>query len=1061
MRAAPSHYPPTPDELRRLGWDAASLSERVAALEPAPRADSIDPSRVDLEHPLLARWRRLLSPDDPGALARRLSWDGLDASVVARALASPVSSSFAAPWTGWLERVLEKAEICAGEISRGDALPERLGLAPDPEPPFLDLWIAWLRAGRGALDDARASTLVRIAPSAMAALERELLAELSEAGGLVVLEEWKTFRLEGASGEGALYPRFIATLLGGELAPLCHRHPLWARDLARRLETWTARVREMIERLAADREALAAEFGAGADQVVAIEPGLSDPHDGGRRVSILRFASGLQLVYKPREVDLERAFQNLLGWLSRRGCPDAPPSLRILARPGYGWVEHVREGRFSNPAAVPEFYRRAGSLLCLGFVMGARDWHQENVFATSEGPVIVDAEMLLGPGTGAVRETAHDAPVSAEGAAGDSCLASGLLGWWHQGARGRLFEGGGLQPALPRARTLPLRRWVHPETDDVGFVLEETLVPCASNRVLHEDLSMPPEAFSQEVALGFVRTYELLLDHRDEILSPQGPLAAFAGLATRVLFRPSDQYGAVLQLLQAPSRQGLGVARSVALEALNAVFARDQRRPVLWPLVEDERAALEGLDVPRFALPTTETSLRSRRGARVSGHFSRSGLDCARDRLSALGAEDLARQHALVLAALEPQPPVRAGASDSLVGDGALLAAAVALGRSLRAHSTGGALVGQPFTTCGDLYRGHVGMALFLSALGAVVGGEEAEEAQAVVRGLAAFVRARGPEAFVGSGLGACSGLGSLIYGLTWCAKLAPEKTALELAVELAVGIGPARIEEDPVLDVEGGVAGLLLALLALLAATGERRLLSTAELCGRRLVGAQEKSEGDGAAWAARDGSLHAGFAHGAAGIASALGRLHEVTGDAALATAVQRAHEHERSLFSPTRGNWPHVRSDGGTVWLMAWCHGAPGVALGRFLEGGTVGGADRVGDMRTAMQTTAQTEPSRHDHLCCGRMGQADALLTVGRGTADPGLVGQARNLAGSVAQRVLALGWRGVRSTGYEHRVFEPGFFRGLAGVGYQLLRVAHPDRLPSVVGFEARTEGSPE
>jgi lantibiotic modifying enzyme len=33
------------------------------------------------------------------------------------------------------------------------------------------------------------------------------------------------------------------------------------------------------------------------------------------------------------------------------------------------------------------------------------------------------------------------------------------------------------------------------------------------------------------------------------------------------------------------------------------------------------------------------------------------------------------------------------------------------------------------------------------------------------------------------------------------------------------------------------------------------------------------------------------------------------------------------------------------------------------------------------------------------------------------------------------------------------VYQPGFFQGMAGIGYALLRLAHPDLLPSVLLWE--------
>jgi lantibiotic modifying enzyme len=56
--------------------------------------------------------------------------------------------------------------------------------------------------------------------------------------------------------------------------------------------------------------------------------------------------------------------------------------------------------------------------------------------------------------------------------------------------------------------------------------------------------------------------------------------------------------------------------------------------------------------------------------------------------------------------------------------------------------------------------------------------------------------------------------------------------------------------------------------------------------------------------------------------------------------------------------------------------------------------------------------------------------------------------------SVAERVRTQGWRGARSGGFAHRVFQLAFFQGLSGIAYTFLRVAMPDAFPSVLGFEA-------
>jgi len=91
---------------------------------------------------------------------------------------------------------------------------------------------------------------------------------------------------------------------------------------------------------------------------------------------------------------------------------------------------------------------------------------------------------------------------------------------------------------------------------------------------------------------------------------------------------------------------------------------------------------------------------------------------------------------------------------------------------------------------------------------------------------------------------------------------------------------------------------------------------------------------------------------------------------------------------------------------------------------------------------------------DGLCCGNMGRADFLLTAGLRLGRPDLPVQAHEIASQVVAR-------GKKQGGYclidddmpSALGCYPGFFQGEAGIGYELLRLAYPERLPSVLLFE--------
>jgi lantibiotic modifying enzyme len=49
----------------------------------------------------------------------------------------------------------------------------------------------------------------------------------------------------------------------------------------------------------------------------------------------------------------------------------------------------------SKQEEIKRYYQRAGQLLCLLYVLGANDCHNENLIACGEHPVLVDLETLM------------------------------------------------------------------------------------------------------------------------------------------------------------------------------------------------------------------------------------------------------------------------------------------------------------------------------------------------------------------------------------------------------------------------------------------------------------------------------------------------------------------------------------------------------------------------------------------------------------------------------------------------------------------------------------------
>jgi lantibiotic modifying enzyme len=88
---------------------------------------------------------------------------------------------------------------------------------------------------------------------------------------------------------------------------------------------------------------------------------------------------------------------------------------------------------------------------------------------------------------------------------------------------------------------------------------------------------------------------------------------------------------------------------------------------------------------------------------------------------------------------------------------------------------------------------------------------------------------------------------------------------------------------------------------------------------------------------------------------------------------------------------------------------------------------------------------------DHICCGNLGRIDIQLEYALHFDDAPMLESLRKDAAYVLERYRQSGaFRLFLNT--PNKVFSPGFFVGATGIAYNLLRLANPRALPSVLAF---------
>jgi lantibiotic modifying enzyme len=300
------------------------------------------------------------------------------------------------------------------------------------------------------------------------------------------------------------------------------------------------------------------------------------------------------------------------------------------------------------------------------------------------------------------------------------------------------------------------------------------------------------------------------------------------------------------------------------------------------------------------------------------------------------------------------------------------------------------------------------------------------------------------------------AGLAGVVWTLCHLGRLWNEEELVDLARHHARRLADL-VSGDTEYDVVAGAAGSILALRALyrLHPSGELRelvrrhadqLVAAARPFPPGLGWLPESLVGAGLAKRPL-----AGLVHGQAGIAWALLEAATITEDERYRSTACEALAYERALFDPEVGNWRDMRNWTGDPDgpIVAWCHGAAGIGLARLACAPHIGYAEVSDEIETALATTVRDGFGTSHCQCHGDLGNLEPLLQGARVLGRPALREQAGSLAQAVLESIEEHSWICGVALGTE----TPGMLVGLAGIGYGMLRVASPDRVPSVLTLD--------
>ncbi len=1045
---------------------------------------------------LVARWRELLSGKiGEDVLPARLELAGTSLEKLTPLLGDVIwNPDHELPeWVDVLAEILESRE--------NTNLPARVIIRDDPIP-FEDIWLPYIGYAYRRIMRELPQLQELFSESSVASWLRVLLKRITGCLNFAMLSAFDLKRsknsfppfthpaLQAKKGGREKYLNFTGEMLSGGWLEFCKNYPVAVRMAVTLVQQDIDYFVQVAGHLKKDLQEITRVFNLGKSpgKVKKLESRLSDPHYRGRTVVKFTFESGLQLIYKPRRFEIDRGWEQLLSWITSE-----LPELDFIAPKAvendhHVWVEFLENKSMNAPGDAAKFYRRAGAVLTLIYVLGGTDFHQENLLACGQYPVLIDLETLLRPLIRPFSYATLDDKQKKEllDLENDSVLRTCMLPMWMPISKQVSRDYGALTPDDNASYVVP--DWLEINTDRMRREnVDRTTYPSPNVPHFNGELKIVTDHIPELIA-GFESVYRLLMDKRELLLSGSGPLSILKKCLFRFLPRNTQVYMMMTRRLQSPRLLRDGALFSIEVEGMAQPFLHnvpEERLPRIWKIFELERESLLRYDFPVIQAKGDEISAFADNRIVLDDYFLLSGFDEVRRRVEYLNDKNLDMQLQLINASLACRYPKPETDSDEtgmamvekclnapLLNNDKFVAAAEKIAAEISEKAVWRDEQPQWLTRKFDpmthnlnigpvdalLYEGSSGIGLFLAAYTSVTGDDSYRKLAAACFGqLEKFVESEKVEQIVQfMSVGYAGGICGAVWSSWLSGHYLQDNKLKELSRRLLGLITPEAVNNDKGLDILAGSAGGVLSFLTFHRLFGDRKYLDIAVACGEHLL-KNRIIFNDRKLWNCdfADQPL-TGFGHGSAGFACALLELYEATGDEKFREAAKDPLDYETENFDPKQCNWPDFRQNRdlkpGTITFMGgWCSGAPGIGLGRLMTLNIDNSEQANTDIENTVKFISGIKPlpNLSDHLCCGYTGRIDFLIEAAVKLKRPELLEEARKQLSFVVNRAKMRG-RYTFNGDVSGAVFTPGLFSGVAGVGLTCLRLAYPEKIASVL-----------
>ena len=383
-----------------------------------------------------------------------------------------------------------------------------------------------------------------------------------------------------------------------------------------------------------------------------LEFGMGDSHNGGKSVVMMTFESN-KVVYKPRNMQLEKAYCELLSWLNAQDISDFYhlKAFKVLCGANSGYMEYIENAPCDDEEDVHRFYRRIGQLLCVLYTLRGCDFHYENLIAQKDHPILIDLETILGNSL-FEWDNAKSPVEQVRAFINESVLKTALLPSKIINRKNKKFiDIGGV--SFSESQEFPFSSSVIENIDgeQVKVINRFTKASSSNNNPILQGKTISASNYISEIKHGFSIMYTWIKDNKENYINTTAKI--FGKCSYRTILKSTNFYFQLLKTSYHPDLLQSSIDRFIFLHRVG--IPTDSIDTVQAQVGAEEIKQLYNGDIPYFtALPGKNSICVPQRKKSIK-YYTYSANDSIKRCVSALSNLDLSYQSFLIEASFNLQ----------------------------------------------------------------------------------------------------------------------------------------------------------------------------------------------------------------------------------------------------------------------------------------------------------------------------------------------------------------------------------------------------------------------